>query len=67
VSVAAALLLYEAQRQRRDAGMYAPRPLQGEEWQRTLFRWAHPILARRFDGDGRPYPALDPDGRILTD
>jgi tRNA (guanosine-2'-O-)-methyltransferase len=66
VSVAAALLLYEAQRQRTDAGMYAPRPLQGEEWQRTLFRWAYPILARRFDGDGLPYPTLDPDGRIRT-
>jgi len=65
VSVAAALLLYEAQRQRFAAGLYAPRSLDGPEWQRFLFRWAYPTLARRLDADGRPYPPLDADGRIL--
>ncbi|HSG09844.1 MAG TPA: tRNA (guanosine(18)-2'-O)-methyltransferase TrmH [Longimicrobiales bacterium] len=66
VSVAAALLLYEAQRQRSAAGRYAPRALDGEEDRSTLFRWAYPILARRLDADGRPYPELDPDGRIIS-
>jgi len=65
VSVAAALLLYEAQRQRSAAGMYAPRALDGDAWQRTLFRWTYPTLARSLDADGRPYPRLDPDGGIL--
>jgi len=65
VSVATALLLYEAQRQRAAAGLYAPRSLEGEAWRRTLFRWAYPTLARRLDAEGRPYPELDADGRIL--
>lgn len=65
VSVATALLLYEAQRQRALAGMYEPRPLDDEASQRILFRWAYPTLARRLDADGRPYPRLDPDGQIL--
>jgi tRNA (guanosine-2'-O-)-methyltransferase len=66
VSVATALLLYEAQRQRSAAGMYAPRALEGEEDRKTLFRWAYPILARRLDADGRAYPELDSDGRIIS-
>ena len=65
VSVATALLLYEAQRQRSAAGMYAPRPLKGDELRRTLFRWAYPVLARRLDAEGLPYPDLDPDGGLL--
>ena len=65
VSVATALLLYEAQRQRSLAGMYAPRPLDDEASQRVLFRWAYPTLARRLDADGRAYPRLDADGQIL--
>ena len=67
VSVATALLLYEAQRQRAAAGLYAPRSLEGEAWQRTLFRWAYPTLARRLDAEGRTYPELDSDGRLLRD
>lgn len=66
VSVATALLLYEAQRQRGAAGMYQPRSLDDDVSQRTLFRWAYPVLARRLDAGGRSYPALDPDGRILA-
>lgn len=65
VSVATALLLYEAQRQRSAAGMYDGRRLDPETFARVLFQWAHPLLAARFDAEARPYPTLDEDGRIL--
>lgn len=65
VSVATALLLYEAQRQRATAGMYDGVRLEGSEFRRTLFTWTHPELAARLDSVGHPYPPLDEDGAIL--
>jgi tRNA (guanosine-2'-O-)-methyltransferase len=65
VSVATALLLYEAQRQRAAAGMYDGVRLDESEFQRTLFTWAHPELAARLDSMGLPYPRLDEDGALL--
>lgn len=65
VSVAAALLLYEAFRQREAAGMYARSRLPPAEFRRTLFEWAYPDLARRFRDRGLPYPELSEDGEIL--
>ncbi len=67
VSVATALLLYEAVRQREAAGMYRGPRLPPEEFQKILFEWAYPTLARDLRDAGRPYPALGPDGEILTD
>jgi tRNA (guanosine-2'-O-)-methyltransferase len=67
VSVATAILLYEAQRQRAAAGMYDEPRLTGETFRRTLFAWAHPLLAARCDAEGRPYPELDEDGGIVGD
>lgn len=64
VSVATALLLYEARRQREDTGMYAGPRLDPESFARTLFEWAHPTLAERCRAEGRPYPPLDEDGAI---
>jgi len=65
VSVATALLLYEAMRQREAAGMYLGPRLEPDEYRRTLFEWAYPLLAARYRREGRPYPALDNDGTIL--
>lgn len=39
VSVAAALILYEAQRQRQAAGLYAPRSLDESPWKELAERW----------------------------
>ena len=64
VSVATALLLFEAMRQREDAGMYAHSRLDPELYRRTLFRWTHPRLARWFDERDLPYPAMDADGEV---
>ncbi len=67
VSVAAALLLYEAQRQRAEAGMYDRCRLDPETFRRTLFAWMHPLVAARLDADGRRYPPLDENGEIIRE
>lgn len=64
VSVAAAVLLYEAQRQREAIGMYAQRRLDPETLRDLTFQWAYPRLASSFRREGRPYPSLDAEGRI---
>lgn len=48
VSVASALILYEAQRQRQNAGMYQREAgmLDDDEQQRLLFEGGYPVLAR---------------------
>jgi len=66
VSVATALLLYEAMRQRRAAGMYETSRLDDARFQRTLFEWAHPTVAALCREKGMPYPELGPDGQILS-
>lgn len=67
VSVATALLLYEAQRQRTAAGMYDESRIPAEEFTRTLFEWAYPSIAAKRRKDGRPYPSLDSDGQLLRE
>lgn len=65
VSVAAAIILYEAQRQREAIGRYAG-PLQDtEETRRTLFEWAYPRIADLCRRRGVPYPELDEEGGIV--
>ena len=63
VSVATALLLFEAARQREAEGMYAGPRLPEPEFRRVLFEWAYPREAAAFRDRGEPYPELDPDGR----
>ena len=65
VSVAAALLLFEAQRQRRAAGFYDAPRLDREAYARLLFEWTYPALAAQCRKRGVPYPPLGPDGEIL--
>ena len=65
VSVAAALLLFEAQRQRRAAGFYDAPRLEPETYTRLLFEWTYPALAAQCRKRGMPYPPLGPDGEIL--
>ncbi|MDH3647721.1 MAG: tRNA (guanosine(18)-2'-O)-methyltransferase TrmH [Gammaproteobacteria bacterium] len=65
VSVAAALVLYEAMRQREEAGFYATARLDSETAAKTLFEWAYPRIARRCRQLALPYPALDSEGRLI--
>jgi tRNA (guanosine-2'-O-)-methyltransferase len=64
VSVAAATILFEAQRQRLLAGMYDHCRLSPEAYHRTLFEWVHPELAERYRLARRPYPVLDDQGNL---
>ncbi len=65
VSVAAALLLFEAQRQRLAAGLYNRVNLSAEEYHRTLFEWCWPKVAGIHRRANRAYPPLDSEGNIL--
>jgi tRNA (guanosine-2'-O-)-methyltransferase len=69
VSVAAALILYEAQRQRQLAGMYNREhsPLSEETIHRLLFERGHPVLAKVAQKKKLPYPPLDEQGQIVAD
>jgi tRNA (guanosine-2'-O-)-methyltransferase len=62
VSVASALLLFEAFRQRQAAGLYASSRLDPERHRTLLFEWGYPRLARRLREERRPYPELAGDG-----
>lgn len=64
VSVACALILNEAFRQRQTAGMYDSVQLSKDEYDSTLFRWMYPRAARKLDAQGKLYPVLDSDGCI---
>ncbi len=66
VSVAAAVILYEAQRQRTAAGLYHAPRLDRELYRGTLFEWAYPRIADLCRRRGVVYPELDPEtGEIL--
>ncbi|MEJ2542193.1 MAG: tRNA (guanosine(18)-2'-O)-methyltransferase TrmH [Gemmatimonadota bacterium] len=62
VSVATALLLFEAHRQRSAAGMYESSRIPQETFDKLLFEWAYPREARIFRERAEPYPALADDG-----
>lgn len=67
VSVAAAVVLFEAERQRAAAGLYAHPRLPSARRQRLLFEWAYPRIAGWCRQRGRPYPALDEHGALVGD
>jgi tRNA (guanosine-2'-O-)-methyltransferase len=69
VSVATAMLLAEALRQRQAAGL-VPEAGEGvapDLYQRQLFEWAYPEVAAWCWREGRPYPALDEEGAITEE
>ena len=65
VSVATAILLFEAFRQRQAAGMYDASRLDPAEFERILFEWSYPRVARYYREQGTPYPPLAPDGGFV--
>lgn len=67
VSVAAAVILYEAQRQREAAGMYRERRLNEATCREVLFEWMHPRIARYCRQRGMSYPELDEDGHVIRE
>ncbi len=65
VSVATALILFEAYRQRSSAGLYERSRLPKEEFERILFEWCHPEIAAAYRARGLSYPGLSSDGEAL--
>lgn len=67
VSVAAAIILYEAQRQRELAGLYNQRQLSDEVCDSLRFEWLHPKLKRFCLQHNIRIPVLDENGDICDD
>jgi len=65
VSVACAIVLYEAMRQRDAAGLYGRRALDGGLREEQRFEWLHPRLARYCRERGLAYPELDRQGNVI--
>jgi len=64
VSVAAALILYEAQRQRDNAGMYEHNRLSEEQAQLILFEGGFPVLYAQCVKRNLPFPFINGNGEI---
>lgn len=64
VSVAAALIMYEAQRQRHNAGMYEKNSLSEAEAQLILFEGGFPVLHAQCLARGLPFPNINEKGEI---
>lgn len=64
VSVAAGIILAEAQRQRQLAGMYNERRIDDVVWRRLFFEWGHPSVRDFCRERGLQYPALNDEGEI---
>jgi len=64
VSVAAAVILFEAQRQRIAAGMYEQASLDPQAFEQVIFEWGYPVIAASCRRQGKPYPPLKEDGSI---
>ncbi len=67
VSVACAIVLYEALRQRQAAGMYGHNRLDDRLLRKQRFEWLHPQVAEFCRQRGLQYPELDEEGSIAGD
>ncbi len=65
VSVATALILFEAQRQRQVAGMYDSVRLDHHRYELLLFEWLHPKVAVYCQRHRLPYPKTNEEGEII--
>lgn len=67
VSAACAIILAEAQRQRKAAGLFDRRRLPEADYLRLLFSWCQPTVKRYCDDRNLPYPPFDPETGELID
>ena len=65
VSVASAVILYEVQRQRKEAGLYNQVRLNNNEYKKLLFEFSYPEVAAIYKKKGENYPDLDSTGQII--
>jgi len=67
VSVACAIVLYEAMRQRELAGMYGGARLDRSTIETQRFEWLHPAVTQFCRERGYDYPELDENGDVTGD
>ena len=67
VSVACAIVLYEAMRQRQAAGMYGQNRLDYALLSKQRFEWLHPKIAEFCRQHGLEYPEMDEEGTVIGD
>lgn len=67
VSVACAIVLYEALRQRDAAGLFGQRGPREEALRTQRFEWLQPALARFCQERKLPYPEMDEAGTVVGD
>jgi len=67
VSVSAALILFEAQRQREIKGCYDTMSLDQEIFNKTLFEWSWPRIARLCQSRHLQYPEIDIETGQISD
>ena len=66
VSVANAVILFEAQRQRLQAGLYEKCRLDRNTVEKLLFEFSYPEAAKVYQSTGETYPELDTEGQIIS-
>ena len=66
VSVATAVILFEAQRQRKVKGFYDAPRMSAKDMHAQTFEWLYPKEAEQFKAAGRAYPQLDENGNIVS-
>lgn len=67
VSVACAIVLFEAMRQRELAGMYGQVRLDRKSLETQRFEWLHPAVTQFCRERGLEYPELDEKGDVVGD
>lgn len=65
VSVAASMLLSEAIRQRKAAGMLEHRRLDDDTYNRLFFEWCQPQITKFCQQRNIPYPEIGDDGELV--
>lgn len=67
VSVAGALILYEAERQRQAAGMYDIVTMPDDIRQQLLFEGCHSELYKQWQKKDLPWPDINDNGEVIAD
>lgn len=65
VSVATAIILFEAQKQRLAQGFYDQLRIPLDTYEKMIFEWAYPEVANAYKAHHKPYPLLDDNGEII--
>ena len=64
VSVACAIIIAEARRQRESSGHYDKRQITDDVFRKTILEWTQPLVARYCQKHNIAYPELDDNGNI---